>query len=189
MIFSHAFAGAALTRLLHKTSKQNFSKKQLNLIYFVGISAAILPDLDLIFVLINSNLSHRDLLTHSAIPYFVITIVVWMLAKLKKNELFKFLALVFFAGVLSHLILDLFAGAVVLFLPLSSAKVGFPIQDFPEISALWAKTYLASKYMLMETFLTVCYLLTVKSYKNVVLIYLPLFLFAVSVIMFLTMFF
>jgi len=184
MVFSHAFAGATLTRLLHKSSKLKLSEKQINILYFVGIFSAILPDLDIALIFRNNTVEHRALITHSALPYLFIAAVLWLVFKLRSKPFLQLLTLAFVINtVVSHLFLDMFAGGLVLFAPFSYQTVGFAL-NFPTDPVIWAKTYLTSKYMLMEAFLTVLYLLTIKSYKNKVLTYFPLFIFVASVVTF-----
>ena len=188
MIFSHAFAGAALTRYLHKSSRLKFTEKQTNTIYFVGIISAILPDLDVALIFLNNTVQHRTLITHSVVPYLFAALILWTVALLQKNSFLKFISVTFLFNVFfSHFFLDMLAGGLVFFAPFSNRHVGFSL-NFPPEPLLWAKTYLTSKYMILEVLLTVGYLLTIREFKNKVLIYLPAFLFFVSALSFAALF-
>jgi membrane-bound metal-dependent hydrolase YbcI (DUF457 family) len=184
MVFSHAFAGAALIQLIVVPKVYKLSEKQLVLLYFVGISAAILPDLDIILLFIDKTLQHRTLLSHSIIPYMMVALIVWIISVLRNDRFLEKLALAAFVGVTSHFVLDVLVGGVVLLAPLNSKFIGFPL-NFPTKPALWAQAYIASKYMLFEILIFLGYLAVMKGEKNNVLLGLPFFFLTVAVGMFL----
>ncbi|MBU1178426.1 metal-dependent hydrolase [Patescibacteria group bacterium] len=107
MIFSHLPAGFIAAYITRKIWRKNLSQHQVNWLYVVGGLAGILPDVDtLYYYLIDSHLSHRELITHTPILYVVICTLLYLLGCLFRRRIWQSLSVVIFAGAFSHLLLD-----------------------------------------------------------------------------------
>ncbi|MBT6401463.1 metal-dependent hydrolase [candidate division WWE3 bacterium] len=180
MVFSHAFAGAALTKLIKKTVSKKMFKKHQNIFYFVGIIAAILPDLDIISMLFDTSIRHRELLSHSLLPYVLISLIIWIISQIKESKPLALISVIFLVGTLSHLFFDYVAGGIALLAPFTDKIYGYAINLPSDPPLLWLSTYMKSKYMIMEFFVFWLYVLAIKKDKNLILKLLPLFLFVVA---------
>lgn len=215
MIFVHAFASAITTNYVLKYfdnihSKSNiknltFSKFifgttkltslnkvlstfQMNLIWFFGIVSGVLPDFDLLYVLFNPHVEHRKLITHSLVPYLVTFLLIYIILKKFKNNIFidiyKFLQIlniVIFIGILSHLVLDFFVGGLVLFLPFTNYYFGYSLPYYSN-NPLFEYNYFTSRYLIAELLFFVVYLLVFKQFSSFVPKILPFVFFAVAVL-------
>lgn len=148
MVFAHSFVGAPITYLL--TKNLNISEKFKNLLYFVGITGAVLPDFDLILGFFIEDINHRKLVSHSVIPYLVFFILVYVLAGLFKTytDKLRLINLVLFVSILSHLIIDLLVGGVVFFAPFDLRTYGYEI-PFSNTENFFLK-YFTSPYAIYE---------------------------------------
>ncbi|NBO17491.1 MAG: metal-dependent hydrolase, partial [Proteobacteria bacterium] len=109
MILAHSLIGVPITHYLIKNKSEFYDKPLFtNLMYGVGIVAAVFPDFDLILSFFINDLDHRKLISHSIVPYLVVFCFGILLSKLfsKYSSEIKILNLIFFIGVLSHLFLD-----------------------------------------------------------------------------------
>lgn len=215
MIFVHAFASAITTNYVLKYfdnihSKSNiknltFSKFifgttkltslnkvlstfQMNLIWFFGIVSGVLPDFDLLYVLFNPQVEHRKLITHSLVPYLVTFLLIYIILKKFKNNIFidiyKFLQIlniVIFIGILSHLVLDFFVGGLVLFLPFTNYYFGYYISSNLN-DPLHKFNYFTSKYIIAEFVVYFFYVYILNQSKFIIPKFLPYIFFIISVI-------
>lgn len=184
MVFSHAFFASALINAVHKKTDIKNTPLTDNMIYFVAIVGSIFPDLDIALLLFDPNIQHRQLISHSLLPYILLLLITMLISKIKRNTTYEVLAKAFFIGTSSHILLDLFAGGLVLLAPLSFTTFGFPIY-FDAQSEIWGKTYLTSWYMVAEAVFFILYLATIYRNNNKVLMWSPIFFLIVSMVMFL----
>ena len=151
MILAHSLIGVPITHFLIK-NKTEFQNKPIfvNMMYAVGIVAAVFPDFDLSLSFFINELDHRKLVSHSVVPYLVIFLVGILLSRIfkKYTSEIKILNLIFLVGVLSHLFLDFLVGGISLLAPLTRSSFGFPIY-FNYTSDFYYK-YFSSFYFLLE---------------------------------------
>lgn len=185
MLLVHGFAGGLTTYYTLKNNKNlKFSSKYLNFIWFLGITGAIFPDLDIVFVFLNEDIEHRRLLTHSLLPYLLLFILVNLIVyfirinKDKKN-LLLISNLVFFMGVCSHLFIDFFVGGLSLLNPFTNYYFGYML-PFADKDPDWQFKYFASPYMVVETIIALWFFEIRKYINSFVGKYLPIFLFFVA---------
>ena len=172
MILAHSLIGVPITNYLIK-GKSEFQNRHIftNLMYFVGIVAAVFPDFDLSLSFFISELDHRKLVSHSIIPYLVIFLVGILFSKIiKKYESeIKILNLIFFIGVLSHLFLDFLVGGISLFAPFTRYSFGFPIY-FNYTSDFYSK-YFSSFYFFLELPLLAYSIFIISKLRNFISVF------------------
>lgn len=171
MIYTHTLLGASATYILIKNHK--FSKIQKNILYFLGIVGSTFPDFDLILMFFKPAIQHRDLLSHSLIPYSILFLVVMLILR-KSSDFAKMANTSFFLGVLTHLFSDLLFGGLVLFAPFTGIRFGFPIAPF-ENRFNWAVSYFHTRYMLIEVLIAGIYAYLWRKEKNSIFRGFPIF--------------
>ncbi len=82
----------------------------------------------------------------------------------KKRQLFKTMSLVFFVGIVTHLLLDYLVGGVTLLIPLSYNYFGLEL-PFGTDNNFWVLGYFASYYMLWEALVILPYFYIKKKVK------------------------
>lgn len=182
MIFAHSFVGVLNTYAVLKFSKHRFSQWEYNLIWIVGVTAGVLPDFDVLIVLLNLKLKHRDFLSHSLIPYLIVTLIIFGLAlssrwsaKLReRRELLVVLGTVFMLGTFSHILIDLLSGGLVLLAPFTYARYGIPLM-INSHGGIGFIDYVLSIYMVVEILFLASYLYVLRFIKSPLSIYVPLF--------------
>ncbi|MFC1700178.1 metal-dependent hydrolase [Patescibacteria group bacterium] len=187
MYFTHSLAGAVSTKLVLQDKESIFSKIERDILWFVGITASVFPDFDLIIYFLNPNsTSHRQWITHSVVLYGIASVILLAFGFFYKKKA-KFgrqfcmsLALVFIFGVITHLVLDYLVGGIALFLPFDRSTYGYEIEC--KEGGDWITDYISSWYMLSEAVLIGAYLLVAKSIKNRIGKVLPLFYVAISIL-------
>ncbi len=190
MIFTHAFAGVATTYITKKILRYRFPQFQENLLWFIGIIAAIFPDFDLLLVIFNPQLHHRYLITHSIFTYVFLSILfyffgflLYQIGWIRKHFTLKFFeiaSIVFFLGTASHIFLDFISGGVVLFAPFTYVLYGIVLPVSTEKS-FWVLDYIRSYYFFPEIALFISYVYLRNKIANIVVDYLPVVLFFVSI--------
>ncbi len=173
VIFVHSCAGAITSYLALNNNDVGFSKKQINLLYFIGILASVLPDFDVSLIILNITRYHRYLVSHSVVPYLLISLLLFLLYAVNKNKFTKYVAIVFFLGTLSHIILDYLVGGLVLYAPITYQRFGFKI-PFTGTRLEWVLSYLSSKYIVFELMVFLSYCLVLLKEKNIVFRTMPL---------------
>jgi len=183
MILAHSLIGVPITHYLIK-NKSEFYEKPIftNLMYGVGIVAAVFPDFDLILSFFINDLDHRKLISHSIVPYLVVFCFGILLSKLfrKYSSEIKILNLIFSIGVLSHLFLDALVGGVSLFSPFTDITIGFPI--FFNYTTDFYTKYFTSFYFLLEIPLMAYSVYSIIKLKNYISVVTLPFLFLITAI-------
>ena len=171
MYFTHSLAGAVTTKLVLDRNEGIFSKVERDILWFVGVTASVFPDFDLIIYFLNPNAtSHRQWITHSVVLYGIASLVLLFFGFFSKRkerfgrQFHMSMALVFIFGVLTHLVLDYFMGGIALFLPFNSYVYGYPIECNQDDN--WITSYVYSWYMLVEGIVFGAYLVIQKSISN-----------------------
>lgn len=187
MYFTHSLAGAVSTKLVLNKKEDIFSKLEKDILWFVGITASVFPDFDLVIYFLNPNAtSHRQWISHSVVLYGIASLILLSFGFfLKRKERFgrqfhMSLALVFIFGVSTHLFLDYFMGGVSLLLPFSNRVYGYPIVC--NKGENWITGYVTSWYMLVEGLVALSYFLVQKSIKNKLGKTLALFYVCISIL-------
>jgi len=130
MIIAHAPLGYLLAYSSRWWWSPSLTKAQQRWIYVVAAIAGAFPDIDLFyFYFINSQVSHRQLLTHSALPYLIILIIGLVLYAFRRLRYSAWLVVFFAVGTLSHLAADMLIGQTDLFMPFSNRLYG--LVSFP----------------------------------------------------------
>ncbi len=134
MFLAHIPVGLALSKLIIR-------RKLTVPVLIVATLGAIFPDLDLIrfYLLDNHQRHHHDYWTH--IPgVWGFIILGWLIILKILRRPFGKLPLVFFATVLSHLVLDSMAGAIEWLWPFSNQ--GFSLVTVPATHSKWYLSFL-----------------------------------------------
>jgi hypothetical protein len=86
MILAHSLIGVPITHFLIK-NKTEFQNRPvfINMMYAVGIVAAVFPDFDLSLSFFINELDHRKLVSHSVVPYLVIFLAGILLSRIFKK--------------------------------------------------------------------------------------------------------
>jgi membrane-bound metal-dependent hydrolase YbcI (DUF457 family) len=181
MVLAHSFIGAPLTYLLIKNKK--LSPRSKNLAYFVGVTGAILPDLDLLLSFFIKDLNHRKLISHSIVPYLIIFLSLILASFFLKRHRFevRILNLVAFVTIFSHLLIDYFVGTIALFGPFDPRLYGYNV-PFAVGKGFFLK-YFNSQYLIYELIVISIFFIFFKKYKQVPAIYLSFFYFLVAIAM------
>lgn len=170
MIFAHFFIGVLLAMLVYTNSnvKKIVDRLNLNIYFFKQFSGkfifiasfaigSILPDLDLPFfiLLFNADVEHRDLITHSTIPYIFMSSVFILLIRLynssSNNNLKTIFYILFFLSVnsLVHVVLDVTTAPSILFAPFQQRTYYFPVFTY-DVNVNWFQSYLRSGFLFVE---------------------------------------
>ncbi len=182
MIFAHPFFGVLTTYSLLKILPVKFTKLEKKLLWIVGITASILPDVDIIYYLWCPTCSHREMLTHGLPLYALITILVVCIGLFSsKRSLWVALGSVFFANLVGHLVLDMATGGLVFFAPFSYQKHGISLDSVSGKSDWWS-AYITSPWFFAELVISGLYVLLVLKIKQRLVKFLPLVYFAASVV-------
>lgn len=172
MIFAHSFVGFPITYELLK--KENYSKEFKNLAYFIGITSAVLPDFDLALGIFIHDLNHRQLISHSFLPYILIFLILFVVSRFLKKyqKRLQLLSLIFFIGVSSHLFLDFIAGGLALLSPFYTGIVGVVpnLSPYPNFFV----SYFSSAYLFLEIAFFGIYFYYLKKEKLEIVYVLPL---------------
>lgn len=189
MVLAHSLIGVPLTffvlKRLTKINEQNESIRFINLVYFVGILGAVFPDFDLILTFFIEEINHRKLISHSILPYFLIFISIYFFSSLlKKNkDKVKLLNLIFFVGIISHLLIDFLVGGISILAPVKTDIFGLPIY-FNSLDSEFFYKYFTSWYIVYELiliFISIFYIFKLR--KLWVVKTLPFFLLLVAFLM------
>lgn len=131
MILSHLPVGYLLAKSLKKTW-QKFPKRQKKIIFGLFLLFSIFPDFDFLFVrFVSASVSHRQLLTHAFLPYFLILLILTIIYFFTKRKIFLFSGIAIFIGsVVGHLFLDAINSGVMFIYPVSKQMLGLFNLDF-----------------------------------------------------------
>ncbi|UQZ88073.1 hypothetical protein C4J81_02120 [Deltaproteobacteria bacterium Smac51] len=109
MLIAHLPAGYLLT----KAFSLKFSAGEGRKLWLTGLIASVLPDIDLVFYYLEGGIRiHRQYFTHW--PLFWLALLaasIILSARFRKRESITYL-IVFFSGIMLHLVLDTVAGPV-----------------------------------------------------------------------------
>ncbi len=170
MYFTHSLAGALTVKPIIDKEERNLTEKEKVVLWFVGITASVLPDFDLLYVLLTGVENHRYFVTHGITVYLIMFLITYLLRYMQEKKefgrkFFKVLSLVFITGVATHLFIDTLLGGIALLSPFSYRVFGFEMSLRKE-GGNWLLEYLKSKYMFIELFFasTFLYILRDKKY-------------------------
>lgn len=182
MVLAHSFVGAPLTHFLVKDLK--LSPKFKKLIYFIGITGAVLPDFDLVLSFFINDLNHRRLVSHSIVPYLLIFLTIFFISfkVLKYRNEIRLINKVLFLTILSHLIIDALVGQIVIFAPFDMNLYGIPVPGTSNPADFFVN-YFNSIYSLYELIVILPFFIYFKNYKNLQSRFLAYFYFFVAISM------
>ena len=188
------FGAVAQKFVIDKVDKK-FTEKEKRVLWFVGVTAAILPDFDLVYAALNHMIDHRDFVTHGIFIYLLITILLYLFSFTKDKKefgrkFFKTLSICFIIGVLTHFLLDFIVGGIVFLAPFSYQLFGFKVY-YDRYNVNWLLRYLESKYMLLELFNVGLFLVVLKDKKYIFgkIIALGYFFAAIAAFIFINIYF
>lgn len=128
MIFAHAPLGYLTAYATRRWWNQPLrTRSQRVLIYAIATVGGMFPDIDLVyFYFFNASLSHRQLLTHSLLPYAIIMLLGFILVQLRfqRWRWLGRLLIAFTLGVYSHFLADAWVGRLIVFYPFSTELFG-----------------------------------------------------------------
>jgi inner membrane protein len=147
MILAHGPLGYLLAYVSQNRWYTQIQPAQRRWVYLAAFIGGIFPDVDLFyFYLVDSSVSHRQLITHSLITYTVLLIVMVLLLKLRPQQRFWWLAgIVFCVGAYSHIAADMLIGMAALFNPMSQTLYGL-------VSIPWYRDSWFMRYNLVTNF-------------------------------------
>ena len=171
MYFNHATAGALAVKPIIDKYKNVFTEKEKTVLWFVGITSAVLPDLDIAYSIVRKLEDHRSFVTHGFPLYLIVFSLIYLLSFLQKKEVFgkkffKVLSLIFLTGITTHLVIDFVFGGIALLAPFSYKIYGFDMvlnEKYPNNQLL---SYVFSKYMIIEIVVFGLFLYVFRSKKH-----------------------
>ena len=170
MIFAHAFIGMIIAFAYESVyrGKGVFSnQRQKMALWTSAILGSIFPDCDILYLIfINPQAYHRELLTHSMIPYlFVLALIIGGSRLHQYTKIQASVIAVFFIGILFHLIGDSFVDKVYLFKPFSNFSFQFEHSQIDKNKGFLG--YFHSSFMLAESMISLLgFGLFIKSFAN-----------------------
>jgi len=155
MYFNHATAGALAVKPVIDKYSDIFTEKEKTVLWFVGITSAILPDLDIAYSILKNLRDHRAFVTHGFPIYLIAFLLIYLLSFRQKKEafgkkFFRVLSLVFLIGITTHFVIDFIFGGVALFAPFSYKIYGFEMILNRKYLNNRLLSYILSKYMIVE---------------------------------------
>ena len=189
MYFNHATAGAIAVKPIIDKYENVFTEKEKTVLWFVGITSAVLPDLDIAYSVVKKLEDHRSFVTHGFSLYLIVFSLIYLLSFLQKKEVFgkkffKVLSLVFLIGITTHFVIDFVFGGVALLAPFSYKIYGFDMVlngKYPDNRLL---SYVFSKYMIIEIVIFGLFLYVFRSRKYQIAKFFSFFYFLISIISF-----
>ena len=189
MYFNHATAGAIAVKPIIDKYEDVFTEKEKTVLWFVGITSAVLPDLDIAYSVVKNLEDHRSFVTHGFSLYLIVFFLIYLLSFLQKKEVFgkkffKVLSLIFLVGITTHFVIDFVFGGVALLAPFSYKIYGFDMVlngKYPDNRLL---SYVFSKYMIIEIVIFGLFLYVFRSRKYQIAKFFSFFYFLISIISF-----
>jgi hypothetical protein len=189
MYFNHATAGAIAVKPIIDKYENVFTEKEKTVLWFVGITSAVLPDLDIAYSVVKKLEDHRSFVTHGFSLYLIVFFLIYLLSFLQKKEVFgkkffKVLSLIFLVGITTHFVIDFVFGGVALLAPFSYKIYGFDMVlngKYPDNRLL---SYVFSKYMIIEIVIFGLFLYVFRSRKYQIAKFFSFFYFLISIISF-----
>jgi len=189
MYFNHATAGAIAVKPIIDKYENVFTEKEKTVLWFIGITSAVLPDLDIAYSVVKKLEDHRSFVTHGFSLYLIVFSLIYLLSFLQKKEVFgkkffKVLSLVFLIGITTHFVIDFVFGGVALLAPFSYKIYGFDMVlngKYPDNRLL---SYVFSKYMIIEIVIFGLFLYVFRSRKYQIAKFFSFFYFLISIISF-----
>lgn len=170
MFIAHAPAGYVLTSLLLKSYSDELSDKVLKRIFYAGIVASVLPDLDLFYFYF---IDQRQHLHHSYwihIPvYWLLIVGCWtVVAHFVKSKSLFITGGIVGANIFLHLLLDTVAGKIRWFYPFSRYDV--VLVEVPAHYEWWVWNFLLHWTFLLEGLLCLLAIVYWRSSRKNILV-------------------
>lgn len=153
MLVCHLPAGYIAAKITEKKFWKDLPLKEKFWLYSILLFFSIFPDIDLLyFYLVNSSTSHREFITHAISPYLLISSLIYLWGKFKKNKFIKWIGISIALGTITHLILDSLMASAEWLWPITSRLYGLPmIKSYFNFLAV----HTFSLYFIFET-LVIC---------------------------------
>jgi hypothetical protein len=161
MYFNHATVGAIAIKPVLDRCRNKFTEKENTVLWFAGITSAVLPDFDIAYSVLRGLEDHRSFVTHGIILYIIAFILLYSISFFQKREVFgrkffKTLALVFLVGISTHFLIDFFFGGIALLAPFTFRIFGFDMSIKNGYQNRLIE-YVFSNYMIVEIFITLLF--------------------------------
>lgn len=162
MYFNHALAGAIAVKPIIDRYGKNFTQKENTVLWFIGITSAVLPDFDILYAVITGLSDHRSYVTHGMFLYLLMFLLIYGISSFQKKEIFgrkffKIASFVFLAGVSTHFLIDFIIGGIAILSPFNYRIIGFDMVLNSNFENRLMQ-YLVSKYMLIEVLVAVLFI-------------------------------
>jgi inner membrane protein len=143
MFIGHLPAGYILTKTLQKDIK---TTKYL----FVGLVASILPDIDILYFYLIDNRQnlHHSYWMHTPYYWLIIGAITLSAIWLLKKKKYYVAAIIFFANIFLHLILDTIVGKIAWLYPFTAKA--FYLFDVPAVYNFWVYNFIFHWTFLFE---------------------------------------
>lgn len=170
MYFNHATAGAIAIKPMMDKCKNKFTEKENTVLWFAGITSAVLPDFDIAYSVYRGLEDHRSFVTHGIILYLIAFILLYSISFFQKKDVFgkkfyKILSLIFLIGIFTHILIDFFFGGIALLSPFTYKIFGFDMNISNGYQNRLVK-YVLSKYMVVEFLITLIFFCVFKGKNN-----------------------
>lgn len=137
MLIAHGPLGYLLARGFKRYWTETVSTpRQTRWLYIAAFIGGIFPDTDLFyFYFLDASVSHRQLITHSFILYFVLLALGYLVSRRSAWRFVGWGIMLFALGCLSHILADMYAGMAAGLAPLSQEVFG--LQSWWRIADSW----------------------------------------------------
>jgi inner membrane protein len=134
MFIGHLPAGYILTKTVQKNVK---TSKYL----LVGLIASVLPDIDILYFYLIDNRQNLHHIYWSHIPFYwlLIGIITFSIIWLSKQKVYYITAIIFFANIFLHLLLDTVVAKIMWLYP--ATNKAFFLFDVPAVYNFWVYNF------------------------------------------------
>lgn len=143
MFLAHLPAGYILTKFLQK-------KLHTNRFLWVGLVASILPDIDLVYFYLfdHRQTLHHSYWIHAPFYWLILGLLTLIVIRLSKQRAYLAAAIIFFANIFLHLLLDTIVGKIEWLYPISPQA--FYLFDVPAKYDFWVYNFIFHWTFLLE---------------------------------------
>lgn len=152
MFLAHMPAGYIVSKFF--ISQFRFNQTKVELLMCIGLLGSIFPDLDMFYFYLIDHQQHGHHSYWTHIPFYWVTFLLsaYVVAIIFKSRILVGIATVFIGGVLTHLLLDTFAGGGIKWLhPFYNGY--FHFFSIPSRHGYWIWNYILHWTMLIEFFI------------------------------------
>ncbi|MBU2566214.1 metal-dependent hydrolase [Patescibacteria group bacterium] len=157
MFIAHLPAGFCLTKYIQQ-------KARIKKFLLVGLFASILPDIDLIYFYLFDGKQHlhHDYWIHIPFYWLVLTVLTLAVIFFSKKKKSYIIAIIFFANIFLHLLLDTVVGKIMWLYPFTADA--YSLFTVPNNHKNWILNFTLHWTFLIEICIVACSLLTFLYY-------------------------